>query len=96
MFNPTISDSVYLGWSLKTCNSNKFPGDDDVAGIEGPFPEGVRSHVMSGVCVLESLCGQKLHGYYGYVLLLYLQLYAFGGLFAIAAIITLTNRRPNE
>ena len=30
---PRISDSVGLGWGLRSCMSNKLPGDTDAAGL---------------------------------------------------------------
>lgn len=37
IFNPTVSDSVPLGWRLTLCISNELPGDADVPGIGGPL-----------------------------------------------------------
>ena len=41
---PRVSDSAALGWSLRICISNKFPGDADAAGTT---PENHWSRVPS-------------------------------------------------
>lgn len=57
--------------------------------IGGPVCEGWRSHVIRIVWVFESLCGQEPFADHGYIILLYWQLYIFGGLSAREAIITI-------
>lgn len=32
MAGPRVDDSVCLGWGLRMCVSNEFPGDADAAG----------------------------------------------------------------
>ena len=34
---PRVSNSVGLGWGLRICISNKFPGDDDATGLGSHF-----------------------------------------------------------
>ena len=60
VLHPGNSDSAGLGWTLRICISNKFPGDADIAGLRTTHCVVLAQDVMNkGKTMTKGVMGKK-------------------------------------